>query len=410
MSGVCRHPFVAPRLSQQFSVLGLMVELAATRVSQLKADRDRTRAISAYLRERRASFESQLPKRARLDTNLKRRELVRLARVAFSQEPTSVQSSYLEDMPGSACSGATAVVEVQAAVPAAEPEASTMAAVRRRLRRKRKHGDMASSEAISHSLNSQTAKKQQMVGESGSRGSLKSPTTPLKSSAKEQYATPHEKAPTTPSHSMSKLQQEPREKAPTTPSHSMSKQQHVEAVAEKMVGKSGGVAGGPRRNLPPEGARAVTLASASLLKQNVEESRGVECSPQRSVALPIAATPASAMSSQQSFGELGRGTNLFLRSLPRCLTHLQRATGQADAAEILACATRILQKCPRLLHEKLPLELRHAVLFGVAAKMVGNSDKTEVAKIWGQFARRDFSTRRQIIALEAQAVQAIGRV
>ena len=403
MSGVCRHPFVAPRLSQQFSVLGLMVELAATRVSQLKADRDRTRAISAYLRERRASFESQLPKRARLDTNLKRRELVRLARVAFSQEPTSVQSSYLEDMPGSACSGATAVVEVQAAVPAAEPEASTMAAVRRRLRSKRKHGDMASSEAISHSLNSQTAKKQHAEPQE------KAPTTHLKSSAKEQYATPHEKAPTTPSHSMSKLQQEPREKAPTTPSHSMSKQQHVEAVAEKMVGKSGGVAGGPRRNLPPEGARAVTLASASLLKQNVEESRGVECSPQRSVALPIAAT-ASAMSSQQSFGELGRGTNLFLRSLPSCLTHLQRATGQAEAAEILACATRILQKCPRLLHEKLPLELRHAVLFGVAAKMVGNSDKTEVAKIWGQFARRDFSTRRQIIALEAQAVQAIGRV
>ena len=343
-------------------VFGLMAPPTAKRISQLNADRDRTRAIAAYLKDRRERLERQLGKRSQMDKNTKRMELVRLARMAFKQEPESVQTSYLQMAFKSQGSLATAAVEVQEAVQAAEPDASAMGAVaRRRLSGKRKCGDLASSDR---------------VVEPESRSTLLD-------------------APSSDSHvsETAKQRAAPQEKASTmTPAKSV-----------RESGESGSVACAPKRSMPSGGVPAVTSSSASSCC-DLFVSLDEVCHS------AFAAPPASGKSVKQGVGESGRGTCLFLRSLPSCLPGLTRAAGQADAAEILACATRILQKCPRLLRETLPLHLRQAVLFGLAAKLTANSDKIKIADVWGQFARRDLSTRQQIMALEAQALQAIGCV
>ena len=111
------------------------------RISQLKADRDRTRAISRYLKDRRARLESQLCKRECENKNTKRLELLRLARTSFNEEPPSVQRHYLQMMSTTQTPGEAVVVAVQAAVEAAPPEAITS---RRRSRGKRASSDLAS--------------------------------------------------------------------------------------------------------------------------------------------------------------------------------------------------------------------------------------------------------------------------
>ena len=82
------------------------VHVSDARREQLQADRDLTRAISMYLKDRRARFERQLV--GHFKKNRKRLELVRLARASFRQESTSIREQYLAQAVRSAgkCQGA----------------------------------------------------------------------------------------------------------------------------------------------------------------------------------------------------------------------------------------------------------------------------------------------------------------
>ena len=81
------------------------VHVIDARREQLQADRDFTRAISMYLKDRRARFERQLV--GHFKKNQKRLELVRLARASFRQESTSIREQYLRQAVRSAreCQG-----------------------------------------------------------------------------------------------------------------------------------------------------------------------------------------------------------------------------------------------------------------------------------------------------------------
>ena len=353
-----------------------MGALTQRRIAQLKADRDRTRAISMYLKDHRARLESQLCQRARVNKNTRRSELVRLARVAFHQEPQSVQTHYLQMSLTTPSPGEAVVVEVQAAVQAAQPEASTMADERRRrLRVKRASSAFAS-------------------------GPGSTCTTAGSETAKKHRAEQQEKAPKSLGESGSRAEQ-------TRELEGRGVGESATAMSpKKSTDASGNLMRTPQRSEPLDGVRVLTSVPASSTKENLKMSGSAARFPKCHF---LETTSATTTSSKQSVGELGSEASLFLSSLPRCLPQLSRVAGPADAAEILACATRIFVKCPAAFPATSSLLLRQAVLFGMASKMTANSDNVDVAKVWGEFVRRDWSTRQQIMALEARAVNVIGR-
>ena len=324
-------------VSGGFSLFRLMASSSAKRISQLNADRDLTRAIAAYLKDRRARLESQLCQRAGMDKNTRRLELRRLARIAFHQEPQSVKTSYLEAILESRS-------ENQAAAESAEPDAK-----RRRLMGKQtlpvRLGPLSSDASSSKATAGQQAEQEQ-------------PKTPLRRTvAVTTLCLPA---------------------APSAPATS----------PEKNVGESGS-------------DRVGTSTSASPGKQSVRESG---CVADRSMLSAVIS--ASAGPSKQKLGP----PSLLMSSLPPCLPRLTRAIGQANAAEVLGSATRILQNCPEVLGETLPLRLRQAVLFGAAAKLKADANTMNIADVWGQFVKCDDArTRQQIIALEMHLVMALGR-
>ena len=84
---------------------------STARQAQLQSDRCRTKAISLYLKDRRVRFEAQLV--GDLSKNMKRLELLRLARISFKQESVVVQTQYMSRGEGAISSDRTeALVEV----------------------------------------------------------------------------------------------------------------------------------------------------------------------------------------------------------------------------------------------------------------------------------------------------------
>ena len=335
---------------------GLMA-LSAARTAQLEADQVRTRAISAYLKDRRGYFESLVPRD--LKNNAKRMELLRTARRAFREEPQSVQTRFIQEARGSR---AAVGAGVQAAVQeAAEPEASMPATVKRRKLVGKQNDPSSSGPLSSDSLSSQVATGQQVEQE---------PKTPLRRTAAVEKTS---------------LEMTTLRMGAASPGPAMSPRNGVGVSGRVTEGVGVNVTGRAGNSANPENQSVGKLGSAS--------PRAV---------VSVAGSMLAAASARQP-GPPGP----LMRSLPACLPRLTRVVDPADAADILASATRILQKCPGVLGETR-LNLKQAVLFGAAAKLKANADTINIPRLWLQFVRGDFSTRLQIMALEVRLVQAMG--
>ena len=340
---------------------GLMA-LSAARTAQLEADQVRTRAISAYLKDRRGYFESLVPRD--LKANAKRMELLRTARRAFREEPQSVQTRFIQEARGSrAAVGAGDQAAVQEA---AEPEASMPATVKRRKLVGKQNDPSSSGPLSSDSLSSQVATGQQVKQE---------PKTPLRRTAAVEKTS---------------LEKTSLETA-ASPGPAMS--------PRNGVGVSGRVTEGVGVNVTGRAGNSATRENQSVGELGSASPRAV---------VSVAGSMLAAASARQP-GPPGP----LMRSLPACLPRLTRVVDPADAADILASATRILQKCPGVLGDRgvlgeTRLNLKQAVLFGAAAKLKANADTINIPRLWLQFVRGDFSTRLQIMALEVRLVQAMG--
>ena len=352
---------------------GLMA-LSAARTAQLEADQVRTRAISAYLKDRRGYFESLVPRD--LKNNAKRMELLRTARRAFREEPQSVQTRFIQEARGSR---AAVGAGVQAAVQeAAEPEASMPATVKRRKLVGKQNDPSSSGPLSSDSLSSQVATGQQVEQE---------PKTPLRRTAAVEKTS---------------LEMTTLRMGAASPGPAMSPRNGVGVSGRVTEGVGVNVTGRAGNSANPENQSVGKLGSAS--PRAVVSVAGA--SPRALVS--VAGSMLAAASARQP-GPPGP----LMRSLPACLPRLTRVVDPADAADILASATRILQKCPGVLGDRgvlgeTRLNLKQAVLFGAAAKLKANADTINIPRLWLQFVRGDFSTRLQIMALEVRLVQAMG--
>ena len=280
-----------------------------------------------------------------------------MARLAFNQEPQSVQTCFIQEARGS---GAAVGAGVQAAVQeAAAAEVSTTATVKRR-RLVVKQGNPSSSGPLSSdSLSSQAATGQQVEQE---------PKTPLRRTAAVEKTSPAK-----------------------SPRNGVGVSGRVtEGVGVNVTGRAGNSAN-PENQSVGEWGSASRRAVVSVAVASPRALASVADS-------MLAAAPARQRAPP----------SLIMSTLPACLPRLTRVVDAAEAADILASATRILQKCPGVLGGTSALKLKQAVLFGVAAKLQANADTINVPKLWCQFVRGDLSTRLQIKGLEMRLVQAMG--